>query len=194
MTLLWKYSGCSCIGGPALCDFRRWSILVIAWYVQQVTSRIGLVGHDGWADGRIGNFETSMVMMHDYRHIEELSGYDKFGRWEHMKQQGDLAARHLYDVLPEAMETYEETYLVTHLPPMREACWYDGNIADDEWAPHFTCKAVGDAILAIASPAFFQVDSLCGHTHSLVFADRLPMLRSTRMGLSMKKLNRIIEL
>ncbi len=52
--------------------------------VQQVTSRIGLVGHDGWADGRIGNFETSMVMMHDYRHIEELSGYDKLDRWEYM--------------------------------------------------------------------------------------------------------------
>ena len=164
--------------------------------VQQITPTVGLVGHDGWADGRIGNFETSMVMMHDYRHIEELSGYDKLERWEHMKQQGDLAARHLYDVLPDAMETYEETYLVTHLPPMREACWYDGNIADDEWAPHFTCKAVGDAILAIASQYSSKLTVLCGHTHSPGVCEPAPNVTIYTDGAEYEKpkLSRIIEL
>ena len=135
--------------------------------VQEVTPQVGLVGHDGWSDGRIGNYETSMVMMHDYRHIQELAEYGKLERWEMIKEQGDVAARHLYDVLPEAMQRFKEVFLVTHVPPQREACWYDGQIADDEWAPHFTCKAVGDAILDIASQyGDTHLTVLCGHTHS----------------------------
>ena len=45
-----------------------------------------------------------------------------------------MLLRHLYDVLPEAMQRFKEVFLVTHVPPQREACWYDGQIADDEWA------------------------------------------------------------
>ena len=39
-----------------------------------LTDDIALVGHDGWADGRYGDYERSMVMMHDYTLIEELAG------------------------------------------------------------------------------------------------------------------------
>ena len=150
-----------------LCDRFDHAVYLSHSSVQEITPTVGLVGHDGWADGRIGNYETSMVMMHDYRHIEELAGLGKFERWKHMKEQGDLAARHLYEVLPVAMEKYDHVYLVTHVPPMREACWYDGQTADDEWAPHFTCKAVGDAILEIAARwSDTHLSVLCGHTHS----------------------------
>src|SRR5262245_22063486 len=31
-----------------------------------------LVGHDGWADGRLGNYRGSRVMLNDYVLIEEL--------------------------------------------------------------------------------------------------------------------------
>ena len=135
--------------------------------VQQINETVGLVGHDGWADGRIGNYETSMVMMHDYRHIQELAEFGKLERWALMKEQADLAARHLYDNLPDAMQRFEKVFLVTHVPPMREACWYEGQVADDEWAPHFTCKAVGDAILDIAAEfSATHLTVLCGHTHS----------------------------
>lgn len=149
-----------------LCERYQQAVYLSHSGVLEVTSHIGLVGHDGWADGRIGNYETSMVMMHDYRNIKELSGYGKFERWEYMKEQADRAADHLRNTLPEAMEKYDEVYLVTHLPPLRAACWYEGNTADDEWAPHFTCKAVGDAILEIAESYSSKLTVFCGHTHS----------------------------
>src|SRR5438093_2989908 len=34
---------------------------------------VGLIGHDGWADAREGDYERSTVMMNDYRLIEERS-------------------------------------------------------------------------------------------------------------------------
>jgi hypothetical protein len=57
--------------------------------------------------------------------------------------------------------------LLTHVPPLREACWHQGHLSDDEWSPHFTCLAVGNAILQIM-PQWpdRKLTVLCGHTHS----------------------------
>ena len=41
---------------------------------------VGLIGDDGWADGRLGKYETSYVMMNDYRLIAELARYTKESR------------------------------------------------------------------------------------------------------------------
>jgi Icc-related predicted phosphoesterase len=56
--------------------------------------------------------------------------------------------------------------VLTHVPPYREAAWHEGRHSDDDWAPWFTCRAVGEAIDTCARqhPAVnFLV--LCGHTH-----------------------------
>ncbi len=133
----------------------------------ELTPHIGLVGHDGWADARIGDYERSMVMMNDYRLIAELQGLGKRDRWEVLKALGDAAAACVRRTLPAALDRYETVYFLTHVPPLREACWYNGRLSDDEWAPHFTCKAVGDALLEIM-PDFpsRRLIALCGHTHS----------------------------
>ena len=131
------------------------------------TPHLGLVGTDGWADARLGDYERSMVMMNDHRLIEELAAVGKQERWPLLKQLGDDAAAHIRRVLPAALEKYPHVVLLTHVPPTRESCWYEGNLSDDEWAPHFTCKAVGDAILDIM-PNYpnHKLTVLCGHTHS----------------------------
>jgi predicted phosphohydrolase len=49
----------------------------------------GLVGHDGWADGRIGNYAQSVVMMYDYQRIEELAALTKKERLNRLMQLGD---------------------------------------------------------------------------------------------------------
>ncbi len=132
----------------------------------QLAPDVGLVGHDGWADARIGDYERSMVMMNDYRLITELAGVDKRQRWEALKELGDAAAARVRDVLPEALEQNRYVYFLTHVPPFREACWYDGQISDDEWAPHFTCKAMGDTLLDIMRDyPDRHLTVLCGHTH-----------------------------
>jgi Icc protein len=133
----------------------------------ELAPTVGLVGHDGWADARIGDYERSFVMMNDYKLISELSGMTKEARWPLLKSLGDEAAAHIRRVLPLALERYPHVYLVTHIPPLREACWHEGHHSDDEWAPHFTCKAVGDEALEIMSRfPDRQLTLLCGHTHS----------------------------
>ena len=132
-----------------------------------LTDRTGLCGHDGWADARLGDYERSLVMMNDYRLIEELAAVNKRDRWPLLKAMGDSAARHIEQVLPAALADHEHVYLLTHVPPLREACWYQGQTSNDEWLPHFTCLAVGQAILRIMRDhPQRRLTVLCGHTHS----------------------------
>lgn len=149
-----------------LCREREKLIYLTGHGPIRLTDRVGLIGHDGWADGRIGDFERSLVMMHDYQLIDDLSELNKSERWDMLKKLGDQAAEHVRAVLPKCLGEFDEAILVTHVPPLREACWHEGQISDDEWAPHFTCKAMGDAILEIMLQyPEKKLTVYCGHTH-----------------------------
>ena len=68
--------------------------------------------------------------------------------------------------------------VLTHVPPFREACWHRGRVSDDEWLPHFACRAVGEALVeAMAAHPECEMTVLCGHTHSAGEAQVLPNLR-----------------
>ena len=58
----------------------------------ELAAGVGLVGHDGWADARLGDYERSYVMMNDYKLIAELAGMSKVDRWPVLKALGDQAA------------------------------------------------------------------------------------------------------
>ncbi len=134
--------------------------------VEPLGEGVGLVGDDGWADGRLGDYARSLVVMQDWRLIAEFAGLDKRRRWEVLKALGDEAAEHMRRVLPLLFERFDEGYLLTHVPPWREACWHEGQISNDAWLPHFTCQAVGQAILeAMAARPGKRLTVLCGHTH-----------------------------
>jgi hypothetical protein len=104
--------------------------------------------------------------MHDFKLIAELAGLHKLARWEMLKQLADQSAEHIRRVLPLALARHRDVVLLTHVPPFREACWHEGRISDDDWAPHFTCQALGQAILEVmrARPDR-RLTVLCGHTH-----------------------------
>jgi Icc protein len=146
-----------------------------AMEVEELTNTVGLIGDDGWADARLGDYEKSYVMMNDYRLIAELAPLSKQDRLPKLRELGDQAAAHVRRTLPAALARYPQVVLATHFPPFREACWHEGQISDNEWLPHFTCKAIGDAILEIMRP---QPDKkltvYCGHTHSPGICEPLP--------------------
>ncbi|MFM7113065.1 MAG: Eco57I restriction-modification methylase domain-containing protein, partial [Planctomycetota bacterium] len=48
--------------------------------------------------------------------------------------------------------------VATHVPPFREACWHEGELSDDQWAPHFTSVVMGDALRAVISRCIYGVD------------------------------------
>lgn len=154
--------------------FLRWlpSAGVVA-----LTETTGLVGHDGWADGRLGDYANSPVMLTDYVLIRELAGLDSAARLRRLHALGDEAAAHFREVLPRALGRFPHVLLVTHVPPFKEACWHAGRISSDEWLPHFTCAAVGDALLSIMrSHPSRRLTVLCGHTHGQGRAEMLPNL------------------
>ena len=143
--------------------------------VVELTSKLGLVGHDGWADARVGDYEHSYIMMNDYKLIAELSPHSKEQRWPVLRSLGDAAAAHIRHVLPQALKRFDDVLLLTHVPPLRAACWHEGRPSDDEWSPHFVCQAVGEAILEIMTSApTKRLTVLCGHTHSGGETDPLP--------------------
>ncbi len=145
---------------------------------ETLDSSLGLVGEDGWADGRIGDYDRSLVMMYDYRLIEELSKLSKADRKEVLHRLGDQSAERARVALSEAWKRLDHVILLTHVPPLREACWHEGSISDDEWAPHFTCAAMGEMLLTMmGSRPDKQLTVLCGHTHSPGICQPLPNLK-----------------
>jgi len=64
-----------------------------------------------------------------------------------------------------------------HVPPFRNACWHEGKISDDEYLPHFACKAVGDVLVDVMKKyPEGKLTVLCGHTYSKGVANILPNL------------------
>lgn len=137
----------------------------------------GLIGHDSWADGRFGQGIRSKVELNDYRLIEEFDGLPVPQRFAKLRELGDEAAEHFRRVLPGALDRYRRVILLTHVPPFRDACWYDGRISDDDFLPHFTCKAVGYVLReAMRARPDRDLTVLCGHTHGAGVVDMLPNL------------------
>lgn len=131
-----------------------------------LTTNSGLVGHDGWSDARVGNYETSPLLLNDYRLIADFVDLDRQARRAKLEFLGDEAASHLRAVLPEALDRFSEVVVLTHVPPFREACAHSGRFDWDDWLPHFTCKAMGDVILeAAARHPERRLLVLCGHVH-----------------------------
>jgi hypothetical protein len=135
--------------------------------VVELGPTVGLLGHDGWADGRLGDYERSTVMLNDYLFIDELTGLSAQARLAVLNELGDEAARYVRENLPGATKRFARVFFLTHIPPFHEACWHEGSVTAEEWLPHFACRAVGDALVeaADASPGC-EITVLCGHTHS----------------------------
>lgn len=158
-----------------------------------LTSNTALVGHGGWGDARIGDFARAPIMT-DFLAIEDLirridrddllDDFQRRGPLQRLLNElGDDAADTLRPALHAAVTGFREVLVLTHVPPFREASWYDGRISSTEWLPHTTCKAVGDLLMEVAGAhreAHLKV--LCGHTHGEGHAWIAPNLEALTQG------------
>jgi len=136
-----------------------------------------LVGHDSWADGRFGGFDGSSVELNDFRCIKELKTWNRNERLEAMQELADEAVKHFRKALPRALKKHRHIIVVTHVPPFKEACWYNGHPSGEEWLPFFSCKAVGDVFREVMGQyPESEMTVLCGHTHGLGECQILPNL------------------
>ena len=136
-----------------------------------------LIGHGGWADGRLGDYVSSKVLLNDYLKIHNFVRAGGVGRLALLNSLGDQAADYFRDILPKVLKQYEQIIVLTHFPPFKESCWHEGEISADDWLPHFSCKAVGDILREVMATApDKQMTVLCGHTHSSGECQILPNL------------------
>jgi hypothetical protein len=142
----------------------------------RLSAKVGLVGHGGWGDMRLGDVERFTILT-DYLAIADLSaavdrddllsGFTKRGPLrQKLASLGDAAAASLRPALLEAVQAYPRVLVLMHVPPFREACWHLGTISEEDWLPGFTCKAIGDLLLETAQAhPDCHLTVLCGHTH-----------------------------
>lgn len=136
--------------------------------VIKLTETTALIGHGAWGDGGYGDFMASSLMLNDYVLIQDLANISPLTRQMKLRALGQEAALYIERTLPKALDRFQQVYVALHVPPFQESCWHDGNTPpdDDDYLPHFTCKAVGDVLLNIASNyPERQITVLCGHTH-----------------------------
>lgn len=162
-----------------------------------LTPRVGLVGHGGWGDGRLGDYASSQVRMNDFVLIDEFINLDRTARLELLHKLGDEAATHFQRVLPEALARFEHVILLTHVPPFRGAAWHEGATSAPDFLPYFTCQAVGDVIQDVmTSHPERELLVLCGHTHGSGTARPLPNITVLTGGADygQPRIQRILDL
>jgi predicted MPP superfamily phosphohydrolase len=141
--------------------------------VVRLAEHTALVGHDGWADARLGDFDHSDVVLNDYVLIDELRQWrdpfnlDRPALRRQLERLADEAAEHLAEVLPQALADYRRVVVATHVPPFAECCRHGEQFVDDQWLPHFCSQAVGQLLLSTAAAhPDREILVLCGHTHT----------------------------
>lgn len=130
-----------------------------------------LLGHDGWADARYGNFDHSRVQINDSRLIAELFQaflLSKSALKNEMQKLADADAKMLEQTLITATNpNIKKIIIATHIPPFPECCLHQGKQSDENWLPYFASKATGDLISNFSQKnPTIDILVLCGHTHS----------------------------
>lgn len=138
-----------------------------------------LVGHGAWSDGGYGDFMRSSVMLTDYMLIQDFRHLSLERLHQTLLALGQEAANYLRDTLTPIMPYSKKIIVAMHSPPFQEATWHEGKTPadDDEYLPHFSCKAVGDVLHDLAQQyPDTPMQVLCGHTHGSGESQILPNL------------------
>lgn len=139
--------------------------------VQSLNHNTLIVGEDGWADGRLGDFTNSRVSVNDSRLIADLFQAKIIGKFQllqKMQQLADADALKLQENLYHAIKQYpKKIVILTHVPPFKEVCMHEGKMSDEDWLPFFSSKVMGDILMKVAlANSSIEFLVFCGHTHS----------------------------
>jgi len=138
---------------------------------QVLANNVILLGHDGWADGRYGDYTNSSVVLNDSRMIVDFFQQkiiSNHALLEKMQQLADSDAKQLRDDLKQAIIQYhpKKIIVLTHVPPFKETCLYKGKISNEDYLPYFCSKVTGEVLATVAKiNANIEFLTLCGHTH-----------------------------
>ncbi len=135
--------------------------------IVEVNRDTALVGHDGWADGREGDWHHAMEI-NDADRIADLNraDYDRAVLLRVIQHLAQESAEYFREILPRAFKHYPKVIVATHVPPFREATWHMGAHSEPRALPWFCSKVVGETLRAVmADHPQCELLVLCGHTH-----------------------------
>jgi Icc-related predicted phosphoesterase len=135
----------------------------------ELSPTAALVGVDGWADGRAGSGKKSKIRLNDSLYIHDLCDAAKHSNrqlFAKMRKLADADTKALKQVLVPALKKYETVHVLTHVPPLPEACHYFGTPSDPDALPFFCNSGMGKELQRLAKLHPKQhIKVLCGHTH-----------------------------
>lgn len=133
----------------------------------QLCTSTAIIGNDAWYDGRYADPFKSRVTLADFDYMSIFRNLPKALLVQKMRDLADEAAKDIERKIDLCIaEGYKKIVIVMHVPPFREAATYRGKPSDDNWAPFFTSKAMGDVLLTKAKRhPTKQFHVLCGHSH-----------------------------
>jgi predicted phosphohydrolase len=162
----------------AWCQVQPGLIYLSASGLVELTPTTVLIGHDGWGDGRYGNYHLSPVRLSDQELIADFRDLDREAVLHQLHALGDEAAGYLRELFRYALASYRQVVCLTHVPPFKEACWYQGKPGNDDWLPYFACQAVGEVLLNVSRERpDCRITVMCGHTHHAGVVQLGPNLR-----------------
>lgn len=154
-----------------------------------LTEDTSLVGVDGWADGKYGDYENSPVVLNDSIYIGDLYDAQRMVLQEAgitkkqrlllaMQELANKDASALYDMLDAATSGQRNKVIIlTHIPPFPEASLYNGKVADEDYLPFYTCFATGEVIMEYAKRfPHIEFKVFCGHSHNKALYEPLSNL------------------
>ena len=128
--------------------------------------KTNLIGVGGWGDARAGDFHHTPIRINDHRLIQDLSNISRDEIYHRLLSRGSMMANRLSEQLFRCMDA-QTIWVLTHVPPFEEACWYKGKVGDPNWTADFVCVAVGEVLerFALEHPEK-NIHVLCGHGHN----------------------------
>ncbi len=135
--------------------------------VISLTEDVALIGTEGWYDAALGDpnllrYTPDWWMTFDFLHHDDMSG--RLNKFRDMaKASADFIARKLET----ALETHKTVYVLTHVPPWKEATRAEGTRMERYWLPYNTNAAMGKEIERVMDGREEKhAIVFAGHTHT----------------------------
>ena len=133
----------------------------------RLNDEVALIGTEGWYDAEMGNPKYLTATL-DWILIKELREIKSTkDRVEYFRMLADKSADIIFEKLEKALEQdYKTVYILTHMPPFKEATRDEGTMLADFWLPYNVNLRLGKKIEEImATRKKRNVVVLAGHTH-----------------------------
>ena len=138
--------------------------------VLELKPNICVIGSEGWYDCNYDDINYLKLNL-DLKFIRDFRKIKKYEqKFQTLKDMANNSANLIEKKLLNALNLgYKQIYLITHIPPFKEATKDEGTILESFWLPYNANSILGEKIKNImVNFPDRKLTILCGHTHDRV--------------------------